>query len=60
MPGSPPNKMTEPGTIPPPTTWSNSCMPVAMRESFSVLMSDKIVGLCPEEVIGVLADETDD
>jgi hypothetical protein len=35
-------------------------MPVAIRESFSVLISDKIVGLCPDVVIGELAVETED
>src|SRR5262249_44823661 len=33
MPGSPPIRMAEPGTSPPPTTRSNSAMPVARRAS---------------------------
>ena len=31
IPGSPPIKTTEPFTIPPPNTWSNSLIPVAKR-----------------------------
>ena len=31
MPGSPPSKITEPGTKPPPVTRSSSAMPVVMR-----------------------------
>ena len=31
MPGSPPSRITEPGTIPPPSTRSSSCAPLATR-----------------------------
>jgi len=31
MPGSPPSRMSDPGTTPPPSTRSNSSMPVESR-----------------------------
>ena len=34
-PGSPPINTREAGTMPPPNTLSNSCMPLATRDSFS-------------------------
>ena len=39
MPGSPPIKMTDPATNPPPNTRSNSPMPVSARPSASVSIS---------------------
>jgi len=34
MPGSPPNKTTDPGTIPPPSTRSNSLKPLVNLDIF--------------------------
>src|ERR1700731_4997672 len=39
MPGSPPSNRTEPGTNPPPTTLSNSAIPVVMRGATGAFVS---------------------
>ena len=44
MPGSPPNKIREPGTNPPPSTRFNSASCMSMRGSSSALISDKAIG----------------
>src|SRR5882757_3319542 len=44
MPGSPPTSVTDPGTIPPPSTKSNSARPVRQRPNASVFNSDKRMG----------------
>ncbi len=44
MPGSPPMRMRLPGTMPPPSTRSNSSMPDGMRESSCDSISPKRTG----------------
>src|SRR5262245_12681773 len=44
MPGSPPTSVTDPGTIPPPSTKSNSARPVRQRSMVSVLRSVSRIG----------------
>src|SRR5438309_2797862 len=44
MPGSPPTRTTEPGTIPPPRTKSNSGNPVRQRSAAPTPMSDRRTG----------------
>src|SRR5919108_4805490 len=44
MPGSPPTSVTEPGTMPPPRTKSNSANPVRQRLRLSVGMLDSWTG----------------
>src|SRR5712671_1149905 len=39
MPGSPPTRTIDPGTIPPPSTKSNSLIPVLRRRPAELLMS---------------------
>ena len=50
MPGSPATSVTDPGTMPPPSTRSNSENPVAIRETFSVPIS--VIGLASDAVTG--------
>ena len=45
MPGSPPIKITEPGTKPPPNTRSSSASPVPVLSSVAVLISSTLLGL---------------
>src|SRR6266566_9069974 len=44
IPGSPPTSVTEPGTIPPPRTKSNSARPVRQRSSGVCLRSVRRIG----------------
>ena len=44
MPGSPPTKDREPVTIPPPRTLSSSPMPVGIRSSLFIEISDIFIG----------------
>src|SRR5437867_5820584 len=44
MPGSPPTSVTEPGTIPPPSTKSNSARPVFQRATASPFRSVRRIG----------------
>ena len=44
MPGSPPTKVREPGTIPPPSTLSSSPIPALIRSSLSKDTSDRREG----------------
>ena len=50
MPGSPAISVTDPGTMPPPSTRSNSENPVAILEMFSVPMS--VIGLAADDATG--------
>jgi len=43
MPGSPPISTTPPATMPPPSTRSNSSMPVGCRSTSDASISDKVV-----------------
>lgn len=47
MPGSPAISVTDPGTIPEPSTRSNSEKPVGILDMFSVPIS--VIGLAAEE-----------
>src|SRR5262245_7773164 len=44
IPGSPPTRVTEPGTMPPPRTKSNSARPVCQRERWTVGMLESWTG----------------
>src|SRR6266566_4457051 len=44
MPGSPPTRTTDPGTIPPPRTKSNSARPVCQRATASLFRSVRRIG----------------
>src|SRR5580765_3260091 len=44
-PGSPPSNIKAPGTTPPPSTRSNSAMPVGMRRVSMLVISSKGTGL---------------
>ena len=44
IPGSPPTNTREPGTIPPPSTWSSSDIPVEIRPSESASMPFRVTG----------------
>src|SRR6185369_4347010 len=45
MPGSPERRMTDPGTMPPPSTWSTSSSPLLTRGRRSAVTSPIVVGL---------------
>src|SRR5688572_14492462 len=47
MPGSPPTSVTEPGTMPPPRTKSNSARPVFHRDVAVDCISDSRTGSAP-------------
>src|SRR2546422_1098458 len=48
MPGSPPTNTTDPGTIPPPSTKSNSRRPVCHRSNPTVPTADSRTGGLPD------------
>src|SRR5437773_12462444 len=48
MPGSPPTNTTDPGTIPPPSTKSNSRRPVCHRSNPTVPTADRRTGGLPD------------
>src|SRR6266542_3592334 len=48
MPGSPPTSVTEPGTIPPPSTKSNSARPVRQRSTAAPATADSRMGGWPD------------
>src|SRR5690349_12047264 len=50
MPGSPPTRVTEPGTMPPPSTKSNSASPVFHRVVAADSISDSRTGEAPDEL----------
>src|SRR5919197_1833429 len=56
MPGSPPTRVTEPGTIPPPRTKSNSANPVRQRSGAVLVMPDRRMGGLPDGSIRRSAD----
>ena len=45
IPGSPPSKINEPGTMPPPSTWSTSIMPVERRGTSACDMCEKCIAV---------------
>src|SRR5690349_14192133 len=56
MPGSPPTKTTDPGTIPPPRTKSNSRRPVCHRSNPAAPMADSRIGGWADSSIRLSAD----
>src|SRR5881296_3170352 len=56
MPGSPPTSTTDPGTIPPPSTKSNSGRPVRQRCNAPPPTSDSRTGGLSDETVCFLSD----
>src|SRR5882672_7825711 len=48
MPGSPPTSVTDPGTMPPPSTKSNSASPVFQRATVAACISESRTGAAPD------------
>ncbi len=57
IPGSPPTRVSDPGTMPPPNTLSNSSMPVPILSSFSMDTWESLAGSAFSPAWPGLADD---